>query len=150
MLSDIGIDQRYQALFLLRDYQRDLVVDLCDFMLQQKSPKALDEPDPRVEMGGSHSKPAFGSLVALVSHLVRCQWTTTLSQASPTFAKKYNKDKDAPKENLMTTRVDMSDIAIEYFTNRDFFEIVMSNDYAVNEYSRGLAHVCYGNEQLSK
>ena len=41
-------------------------------MLQQKSPNAKDEPDPRVEMGGSYNKPAFGHLVSLVSHLVRC------------------------------------------------------------------------------
>jgi len=34
MLSDIGIDERHQAIFLLQVYERDLVVDLCDFMLQ--------------------------------------------------------------------------------------------------------------------
>ena len=51
---------------------------------------------------------------------------------------------------MMTTRVDLSDVALEYFTNSDFFEIVMSNDYAVNDYARALAHVCYGNEELSK
>jgi len=41
-------------------------------MLQQKSPKAFEA---RVEMGGSYNKPAFGPLVSLASHLVRCQWT---------------------------------------------------------------------------
>ena len=72
MISDIGIDERHQALFLLTEIQDDLIVKLCDFMLQQKSPKALDEPDPRVEMCGSHNKSAFGPLVSLASHLVRC------------------------------------------------------------------------------
>jgi len=53
----------------------DIVTQLCDFMLQQKSPKAAEEPDPRIEMGGSYNKAKFGPLVALASHLVRCQWT---------------------------------------------------------------------------
>ena len=44
-------------------------------MLQQKSPKAANEADPRVEMGGSYNKLQLNPLVALASHLVRCQWT---------------------------------------------------------------------------
>lgn len=71
MLSDIGIDERYQAEFLLSQYD-DIVADLCDFMLQQNSPRALKEEDARVEMGGSTNKPSFGPLVALASHLLRC------------------------------------------------------------------------------
>ena len=78
MLYDIVHDS-YQTKFMLNDVQEegqdDIVTKLCDFMLQQKSPKAKDEPDPRVEMGGSTNKPAFGALVSLASHLVRSQWT---------------------------------------------------------------------------
>ena len=49
-------------------------------MMQQNSPNAKDEPDPRVEMGGSYSSPKFGPLVVLASHMVRCQYT---SQSTP-------------------------------------------------------------------
>lgn len=79
ILSDIGIDESYQANFLLNELElpegEDVVTYLCDFMLGQKSPKAVTEADPRVEMGGSHSQPSFGQLVALASHLVRCMTT---------------------------------------------------------------------------
>lgn len=51
---------------------------------------------------------------------------------------------------MMTTRIDLPDVALEYFTNSDLFELIMSNDYDVSAYAKGLAHVCYGNEQLSK
>ena len=51
MIRDIGTQGRYQAEYLLK--RSDIVVDLCDLMLQQKSPKALDEVERRVEMGGS-------------------------------------------------------------------------------------------------
>ena len=50
----------------------------------------------------------------------------------------------------MEIRIDLPDIALEYFTNSDFFEIILSNDYAVLDYAKALAHVCFGNEQLSK
>ena len=50
----------------------------------------------------------------------------------------------------MTERIDLPDIALEYFTNSDFFEMVMRDDYAVTDYAKGLAHVCYGNEEISK
>jgi len=65
MLSDIGTDDKYHATLLIEKF--DVVTDLCDFMLQQKSPKASAEEDPRVEMGGSASKPGFSPLITLVS-----------------------------------------------------------------------------------
>ena len=65
MLAEIGTDDKYHAGFLLEKF--DVVTNLCDFMLQQKSPKATTEEDPRVEMGGSASKPGFGPLVTLAS-----------------------------------------------------------------------------------
>ena len=101
-------------------------------------------------MGGSHSKPAFSHLVALASHFVRCQWTKTITEESPTFAKRYQKDKNAPHQNMMQRRINLSDEALEYFTNEDLFALVMTNDYDVYAYAKGLAHVCFGNETLSK
>ena len=43
---------------------------------------------------------------------------------------------------MMTTRIDLPDVALEYFTNSDLFELIMSNDYDVCGYAKGLAHVC--------
>lgn len=85
MLEDIAHEDFYQAEFLLGDDLRtegddDMVTKLCDFMLQQKSPKALTEADPRVEMGGSYNKPKFGPIVTIVSHLVRCQYTASTNE----------------------------------------------------------------------
>lgn len=61
ILSDVGIDEAYQANFLLNELElpegEDVITYLCDFMLGQKSPKAVTEADPRVEMGGSHAQP---------------------------------------------------------------------------------------------
>jgi len=51
---------------------------------------------------------------------------------------------------MMVTRIDLPDIALEYFTNSKLFELIMENDYEVSGYAKGLAHVCYGNEKLSK
>ena len=51
---------------------------------------------------------------------------------------------------MMPTRIDLPELALEYFTNSDMFELIMCNDYEVLSYAKGLAHVCYGNEELSK
>ena len=51
---------------------------------------------------------------------------------------------------MMTKRFDLSNEALDFFTNEDLFEMIMSNDYDVHAYAKGLAHVCYGNEKLSK
>ena len=72
----------------------DIVTAICDFMMQQKSPNALNEPDPRVEMGGSYSKPKFERLVRLASWLVRCQYTSTYTEDQKTFIRAYDGEKD--------------------------------------------------------
>ena len=151
-LSDIGIDDKYQAEFLLVDLNEegkdDIITSLCDFMLQQKSPNARDEVDARVEMGGSYNKPAFGHLVSMVSHLVKSSWTKNSSEEQATFAKHYRKN--ANVINMMDKKIDLSDKAIEFFTNSDLFELILSCDYHVLDYARALAHVCFGDAELSR
>ena len=92
MIADIGAGGKYQADYLLK--RGDSVVDLCDIILQQKSPKALDEPEKRVEMGGSVNVAAFGPLVTLASHLVRSMHTEQLDPDSSTFFK-FKDEKDS-------------------------------------------------------
>lgn len=36
---------------------------------------------------------------------------------------------------MLETRIDLPDIALEYFTNSDLFELIMSNDYDVRCYA---------------
>lgn len=51
---------------------------------------------------------------------------------------------------MLDFKIELPDMALEYFTNSDLFELIMSCDYGVLDYAKALAHVCYGNEQLSK
>lgn len=53
----------------------DIVADLIDFMLGNKSPRAANEKEKRISMGGNVNMPVFGPLVKLVSQLVRSQHT---------------------------------------------------------------------------
>ena len=71
MIEDIGRGGKTQAEYLL-NLPNNLIVDLCDLMLGQKSPKAKNEPEKRVEMGGSVTKPSFKPLVNLASFLIKC------------------------------------------------------------------------------
>lgn len=80
------------------------------------------EDTPRIEMGGSYSKPKFGPLVALASHLVRCQWTEHSDEAQPTFKKQYDSDKRVYlEENLVSKRFNIPAETIEFFTNKELF-----------------------------
>ena len=96
-------------------------------------------------MGGSTRKPAFSALVALASHLIRCMRTSTTSADASTFAKRSSKDKTMPPENMIESPIEMPSIAIEYFTNRDLFKMIMAEGYSVVDYSKALAHLCPGN-----
>ncbi len=51
---------------------------------------------------------------------------------------------------MMDKKIDLPQKAIEFFTNSDLFELILSCDYHVLDYARALAHVCYGNAELSK
>ena len=84
MLEDICLGGRYQAEYLLSS-QSDIVVDLCDLVLQKKSPKASGEAEKRVEMGGSATRAYFGPIVKILCHLVMCQHTSTISDDAPSF-----------------------------------------------------------------
>ena len=130
---------------MMSEGEDDIVTALCDFMLQQKSPKAETESEPRVEMGGSVYKPFFSPLVALASRLVRCMRTSTTTDDSSTFSKMAKTDLET-----IDPATDMPAIAVEYFSNKDLFKLIMAEGYAVKRYSKALAHVCWGNQALSR
>ena len=128
-----------------------LVVDFCDLMLQQKSPKARSEPEGRVEMGGSASRVAFGPLVNVVCTLVRSMHTATIQEdVAKTFMGFADPlDSQKPLERV-SQKVDMTDEATEYFTNPDFIDLVIRCEYEIDSFADALAHVCFGNKKLSK
>jgi hypothetical protein len=55
-----------------------VIVDLIDFMLEKKSPKAKDEAEKRVEMGGSVNKVKLEDLVKIACHLITCKYTKAM------------------------------------------------------------------------
>lgn len=109
----------------------DLVSDLIDFMLGDKSPRAANEKEKRISMGGSANMPQFGPLVKLVCHLVRSQYTQAIldnKESQPdTFALfKDEKSADAPKTMLPRQYV-LSAEAYQMITNTDFLELCVRN-----------------------
>ena len=83
MLQDICNGGKPQAEYLLGEDQTGILVRLIDMMLQDKSPKAKDEPEKRVEMGGSVSSVDFGPLASIVCNLVMCMSTATAGHDDP-------------------------------------------------------------------
>ena len=152
MLADIGTEDAPQAEYLLSKF--DIVTDLCDLVMQSASPKARDEPAPRVEMGGSATKPFFESLVHLASYLVRCCVTKSTDESCNTFIKghlsKEQKEAGIEPQNLLAKPMTLPDEAISFFTHEAFFEIVLKNDFCVEDYSKALAHLSYANMELSE
>lgn len=154
LLLDIAQGGRYQTLYMLKNY--NFVVDICDIMLQDKSPKAALETEKRVAMGGSVSTTPFGPLVQLMSHLVRSMHTSQMLKVPnggiylsthTTFANE--RDSKLPKMPL-EEHIPISDEVIEYLTNMDLFRIVMNNQYSEEHFGKALAHICFDNAKLSK
>ena len=77
MIRDICTGGKVQAEYLLSRGNGSIVVEICDLILQKKSPKSgLDaNGEPRVEMGGSVNRAPFGPLVTIMSKMVRCMHT---------------------------------------------------------------------------
>ena len=102
-LSTFARNGKYQTMWLLSKF--DLVSDLIDFMLGEKSPRAANEKEKRISMGGSANMPQFGPLIKLVCHLVRSQHTQAIldnkeSQPETFTLFKDEKSNDAPKTML--------------------------------------------------
>ena len=161
MIKTVCTGGKAQAEYLLARGNGSIVVELCDLILQKKSPKAgLDaNGDSRVEMGGSANRAPFGPLVTVLSRVVRCMHTQTMggehgggggdssSHTFMTFEDFY--ERQAPAKRVSQT-VFMTEEALMYFTNKDLINIIMSCEYDIDNFADALAHVCYGNKKLSK
>ena len=101
-------------------------------MLGDKSPKAKDEKEKRVSMGGSVSTTPFGPLVALMSHLVRSMHTPEMLQKNVTLDSHtvFGAEADATEaKQPLSEKIEISAEAIEFLTNPDLFQQIMSNGY---------------------
>ena len=56
MLEDICTGGKPQAEYLIARENCSIVVEICDLLLQKRSPKAKDEAEPRVEMSGAAAR----------------------------------------------------------------------------------------------
>ena len=59
------------------------------------------------------------------------------------------KNIDAEKTRLETTFT-ISDEALQMITSNDFLELVMKNDYEIEDFGRALAHLQFGDNTISK
>lgn len=129
MLADIAIAGTYQTEYYLKKY--DIVVEICDLMLQKKSPKAEHEDEKRYQMGGTTGANAkFGPLVTLVSHLARNMHTEAMAaedvHTQVTFQDPINPS--GPRVKISKKYI-ISETALSYFTNADLMALIVSNDF---------------------
>jgi len=131
LLMEVGMGGKHQTLYMLQNF--DYVVDICDVMLGDKSPKAAHEKEKRISMGGSVSMTPFGPLVALASHLIRSSYTKEMMQHDDldleTFALFANDEKTTDPKKKLDTRVLISDEAYKYFTNPDLVSFIMQYNF---------------------
>ena len=105
MIKDICTGGRAQAEYLLSRGDGSIIVEICDLILQRKSPKAGKDAngESRVEMGGSASRAPFGPLVTVLSQLVRCMHTQTIKEEEAKtfieFTDFLERDKPAQRVN---------------------------------------------------
>lgn len=124
-------------------------------MLGQKSPKAANEKEKRVSMGGSVSNTPFGPLVSLLSHLVRSMHTSQMLESpkevilSTHVLFSDEQDTKAPKQ-ILAKKIQISQEAIDFLTNKDLFNIVIEHNYQEEVFGLALAHLCFDNRKLSK
>ena len=77
-----------QTHYLLTEF--DIVVDLVDFMLGNKSPIAIQKDEKRPNMGAGQSQPQFEPLVILVSYLFRFSLTPQMKKECKSWNDTYN------------------------------------------------------------
>lgn len=159
-------DGPHQAAYLFDKFD-SVIVDVIDFMLIQKSPKAKDEVEKRVVMGGSVNTVKLEDLVKIVSHLVVCKYTqqmvdlmeqnqhhklpATCAQFTDHSIEVTAKTIDDPRQTKRMAQCYLiKEEEIEYLTNPDLMTLIFDQNLACAEYGKALAHVSFNNEKLSK
>lgn len=141
LLFYIVSTNEFACAHVLRNF--NFVVDICDVMLGQKSPKAAQEKERRIAMGGTVTV-KFGPLIKCLKTLVCAMHTKqmlaekVILKTHLQFAEKHNGPKRPIKEEIQ-----ISDEALEYLSNPDLFSAVLQHGYQEEEFGTALAHVCY-------
>lgn len=142
MVADIFTGGQHQTELLLARNSAGIVVDLCDLIMQEKSPKATND---RVKMGNIDEQAPFNSLCRLLYHLIASMTTQTMDEDAYIRLSPFSQ----PSNHIC-----LSDEAIEYFTNEYMLKTVIDgyigSSYFRTNFAKALAHVCYGNIITSK
>lgn len=127
----------------------DLISDLIDFILGNKSPRAAHETEKRATMGGVVQAP-FHPLYTLISLLVRATYTSQMD-LEVRLGSHYEILKDDIKHTPAKTYF-LSDEAQIMLTKTDFLEkVIFDTKYdLVEQFSRAISHLCYRNIKLSR
>lgn len=126
----------------------DVISDLIDFMLGNKSPRALAEGEKRVAMGGT-IPPPFQQLYTLVSFFICMTHTSQmdLEVRMPTHAKLTTAGEH---DNLKTYF--LSEEAVLMLSKTDFLDrVIFDSKYdEVDQFAKAMAHLCYDNLKFSR
>lgn len=118
----------------------DIISDLIDFMLGNKSPRAQAEREVRTAMGGTFPPP-FQSLYTLVSTLIRMTHTSSMDLESrlPTHRDFKLSEFESHKSYFLSQE------AYIMLTKTEFLEkVIFDTKYIeIDEFSIALAHLCY-------
>lgn len=137
-----------QTLLLLTKFD-SLIVDLCDFILQEKSPQAQNETEKRISMGGSINPLQAGPLITICSHLIRCKYTPPMKELEDedlpdsmvtfkdcrisediTTDKKEQETKPEDKPRIrLSAKLEVTQDELDYFTCDDMMNLVFNYSY---------------------
>jgi hypothetical protein len=95
MIQEIGTGGKAQAHYLLTKF--DIIAELIDFMLGNKSPLAALKVERRPNMGAGMSNPPFEPLVALVCYLIRFSMTPEMKKEEDL----WNTERNSPPATLL-------------------------------------------------
>lgn len=146
MLREIATSSVTATQYLLD--RSDAISDLIDFTLGSKSPRAFNEVDSRVSMGGV-VPPPFWPVYTLVSHLV-CETYTSqmdLEHRLPTHnLTPFVSEHEGFKSYFLTEE------ALLMLTKTEFLEkVIFDHKYEdVALFAKAVAHLCYGNLKFSR
>lgn len=145
MLSEIATSRVSATQYFLE--RSDIISDLVDFMLGNKSPRAVREGEKRTAMGGS-APPNFRALFTLVSRLIRMVHTSAMELEEP--LKVHGEQKMGDHESHKTYF--LTEEAESLLLRTDILGTIIFDDkYEDNkEFAQAAAHLSYKNLRFTR
>lgn len=127
----------------------DMISDLIDFILGNKSPRAAYEIEKRPAMGGVVQAP-FHPLYTLISYLVRLTYTSQMD-LDQRLDSHYKIQQNDLKNSTVKTYF-LTEEAQIMLTKTEFLEkVIFDTKYeTVEQFSNALSHLCYRNIKFSR